>query len=373
MSWTKQIASAFVLLIITITLLELTSLLILRLSHTGLSAVQKEFVFKQVEPNGEFTPTKDYVLPIRQNAKFQWIADEFSVEVRTNSFGLREDFEIRLSEMETIFFGDSFTFGHGVEGYQRYSYLYGKNLTSDKQGKVVSLSYKNGFQPEHYEFYFRNSEDLRPKKVFVGLYLGNDLGSDLEETIYDHSTNQLKLPYRRLFSEGQTGNSPKAFIFPLNKLADSSNFIELFLRVIGKTTFRSYIFKDGFEGPNSTNRKDLERGETSLVDNRAMQSLNRLGSLVNSRGGRLIVVLIPQNYFFRNENPHINPELRGELNSLRKGKNILSETISACKVMALECFDTRPYLNKESYFQTDAHWNPLGHSRVGNALFNQYK
>jgi hypothetical protein len=370
MSWTKKLATAILLLAFTMILLELFSFLILKLKQTGLSAVQKEFVFKQVNPSGEFTPGKDFVLPIRENTTFQWVSNEFSVNVRTNEFGLREDFEVRLSEMETIFFGDSFTFGHGVEAHNRYSFIYSTHLPSDKRKKVVSLSYKNGFQPEHYEFYFRNNEDLRPKKVVVGLYLGNDLGSDLIETDYDHTANQLTLPYRRIFSEGQIGNSPNAFRFPFNKLADSSNFIELFLKVIGKTSFRSYMFKDGFEGPNSTNRKNLERGEVDLVANRAMQSLNRLNSIVDSRGGKLFIVLIPQNYFFGNENPHIDSELKNELSSLRSGENIMSKTISACKALMLECFDTRPYLDRESYFKADAHWNSVGHSRVGVALFN---
>lgn len=373
MIWTKKLAKVLLFLVITTILLELTSLLILRQKQAGLSAVQNEFVFKQMDSSGNFTPGNDYVLPIQENAKFLWVTDEFSVEVRTNGFGLREDFEIRPSEMDTIFFGDSFTFGHGVEGHERYSFVYGSHLPSDKRDKVVSLSYKNGFQPEHYEFYFRNNENLRPKKVFVGLFLGNDLDSDLVETSYDHLANQLTLPYRRLFSQGQFGNSPSAFRFPLSKLADSSNFIELFLRVIGKTPFRPYLFKNGFQGPNSLNSKNLERGEINLVDNRAMQSLKRLSSMVDSRGGKLVVVLIPQNYFFGDENPFIDSELKSELESLRKGKNILSETISACKVLKIDCFDTRPYLDRESYFKYDAHWNSVGHSRVGVALFNYIK
>jgi hypothetical protein len=373
MSWTKKLITVILLFIITIILLELSSLLILKLKKTGLSAVQKEFVFKKVTPIGEFTPDNDYVLPIRENANFQWDSNEFSVKVKTNSFGLREDFEIQLSEMETIFFGDSFTFGHGVEGHERYSYIYKVHLPLEKQKKVVSLSYKNGFQPEHYEFYFRNNENLRPRKVVVGLYLGNDLDSDLAETKYEHLTNQLTLPYRRIFSEGQMGNSLSAFRFPLNRLSESSNFLELFLKVIGKTPFRSYLFKDGFEGPNSVNQKYLEMGEINLINNRAMQSLKRLRTIVNSRGGKLVVVLIPQNYFFGNINPHINAELKGELESLRKGRNILSETISACHALELDCLDTRPYLDSGSYFKTDAHWNSVGHSRVGAALFDHMR
>jgi len=370
MNLIKKFSTVGLVILITVALLELGSLILLKLRSTSLSAVQKEFVFKQVDSSGQFRPTKEYVLPIRENARFQWNADEFSVEVRTNSFGLRENFEIKLSEIEAAFFGDSFTFGHGVEGDERYSFIYASKLPVNKRDRVVSLSYKNGFQPEHYEFYFRNNEDLRPKRVVVGLYLGNDLGSDLTETNYDNSTNELTLPYRRIFSEGQIGNSPTAFRFPLNKLADSSNFVELFLKVVGKTPFRSSLFRDGFEGPNTPNNIQLELGDTELLSNGAMQSLGRLQTLVESRGGKLTILLIPQNYFFGDGNPHIHTELKKNLEMLRRGRSLLSETISACVTLKLDCFDSRPYLIRESYFANDAHWNAKGHSQVGNALFS---
>ena len=329
-------------------------------------AVHTEFLFKQMDSTGKIMPNKDYVAPVRENINFQWESEEFSVGVRINSFGLREDFETTLSNIDTAFFGDSFTFGHGVEVYERYSAVYAMSL--EPQKTVVSLSYKNGFQPEHYEFYFRNNPELKPKKVFVGLYLGNDLGSDLAETLYDSLSNKLELPYRRIFSGGQVGNAPSAFRFPLNYLADRSIFIELFLRVIGTTTYRPYLFRDGFEGPNSPNTIALERGDVDLLDNRALKSLARLRDLVEERDGTLTVILIPQNYYFGDDNPHIHSKLVGEISALRNGKNLLSELLTACAALKLNCMDTRPYLTRDSYFLRDGHWNAKGHREVGVAL-----
>ena len=139
MSWIKRLKTFGNQVIISIILLEIGAGLILKLRY----AIQQEFVFKQLNPTGSFSPTKDYVYPIRENAKFQWIRKDFTVEVRTNSFGLREDFEVKLSEIDTVFFGDSFTFGHGVEGNERYSYVYASNLKFPEKKLRAANAYNN--------------------------------------------------------------------------------------------------------------------------------------------------------------------------------------------------------------------------------------
>src|SRR5262249_25103823 len=69
--------------------------------------------------------------------------------------------------------------------------------------KIASLAYASGFQPEHYEFYFNSHHALAPKLVVVGLYLGNDLESDVRETwihkSQDGRIDDIRLPYRGVF------------------------------------------------------------------------------------------------------------------------------------------------------------------------------
>ena len=96
--------------------------------------------------------------------------------------------------------GDSFTFGHGVNVYDRYS-----NVTARQYPEmtIVSLSYNNGFQPEHYEYFLDRHPEISPKILFIGLYLGNDLDSDLNETRIERASDgkilQLELPYRDVY------------------------------------------------------------------------------------------------------------------------------------------------------------------------------
>lgn len=368
MNWIKKILLGIILALFTVFLLEIGSLFILKVrEHQRLSAVQEEFIFKQVKSDGTITPTKEYVIPIRENIKVQWKMSEFSVEVRTNNFGLREDFNITLPEVLIAFFGDSFTFGHGVNVEERYTNIYASHFPKMKS-KIISLSYKNGFQPEHYEFYFRNNTTLNPKKVVVGLYLGNDLETDILETVYDHSINKLELPYRKIFLKGQWGNNRSRYRYPLNTFADTSNFVELFLKIINRTALRDKLFRNSFNGTNSVNSVEMDKGNIDLRNNRAMQSLLRLNSLVKKRGGEMTIVIIPQNYFFKNSNPHINPDLKKNIDEIRNGKSLLTEVISFCRKFDLDCFNTRPILNEQDYFPGDGHWNASGHRKVGKAL-----
>ena len=364
----KQAAFFIVITVITIGLLEVSSGLILYFKSSKLAAVQDEFVFQQINSDGSFAPTKEYVLPIRKNARFEWISPNFNIEVRTNNLGLREDFEIELKDIEVAFFGDSFTFGHGVNVEDRYTNIFAANFQAIPKNKIASLSYLNGFQPEHYEYYFRNNSDLKPKHVIAGVYLGNDFGSDVLETIYDPETNKLLLPYRRIFEDGQIGMTANSYKFPLDLLADHSYFIELFLKIVGRTQYRSNLFKQGFQEPNAVNAIDLERGKQNLILNRATQALLRLNQYVKERGGNLTILIIPQNYFFTDKNPHIHPYFFSRLSEIRGEDNILKAFKEVCRIRNLNCYDPTPILQESDYFPHDAHWNKAGNHKIGKAL-----
>lgn len=270
--------------------------------------------------------------------------------------------------MTIAFFGDSFTFGHGVEVQDRYTNIFAEKFRTGHIQKVANFSYKNGFQPEHYEYFFRHHPQLRPQHAVVGLYLGNDLGADVAETLFDPGKDQLLLPYRRILKNGQMGNAPFAYRKPLNLLADRSLFTRLLLQLLGQTTFRQYLFKPGFAGPNSPNPVDLETGQADLLSNRAIQSLLRLRSLVEERGGALTILIIPQNYLFRDERPHLHPDLQGSLFQLRHGNNLLIAFKALCLQQQLDCYDPSPLLAPEDYYPRDGHWTTSGHLKAGTAL-----
>jgi hypothetical protein len=364
----KNLMNTVIIFIITTALLESVSFAVLKFYSENLSS--KLSIFKQTNKNGHIEVSKSSVLPVKENVSIHWRTDEFSVTINTNNRGLREKYDVENKDVDVAFFGDSFAFGHGVEGIDRYSYIFSQDPFFLKS-KVVNFSYINGFQPEHYEYYLRNNVDLHPKHVIIGLYLGNDLGSDIEETKYDWKNNSLEIPYRFIARDGTFYNNPMVYKFPLNHLVKASYFVTLFIKTIGKTHYRSYLFNDKLKNPvNQPNEVELELGKETLTKNRAILSLARIQKIINERGGKLTIILIPQNFFFNSDitAAHIHINLKNRINEVTQGYNILKATKDVCEKLSLDCYDPSAILKEWHYFKEDAHWNSEGHFIVGSVL-----
>jgi len=361
-----KIAATITIIALSAGLLEFGSWAVLKIFTTKNNEVVTDtFIFNPINEDGTFDPAHDWVFPIQENANFDWSREEFDVQIRTNSIGLREDFEVDINEVRVAFFGDSFTFGHGVNVGERYTNVFAEKSSDFKATEVVSMSYKNGFQPEHYEYLIRNTKELRPDIYVVGLYLGNDLDADVKETIYDVKSNKLHLPYRLVQSKGQTRVNPTTLAEPFKSLSRYSFTGTLLTKLIGRTDFRRFMFKDGFEGPNAANAVELEVGEADLNLNRALQSIVRLDQIAEDRSGRLVVLLIAQNFYFGDSNPHLHRDLVGKEDQIRNGNNLLKQLSDFCRDKNLNCLDPSPILDRDDFFSKDAHWNPSGHQKVG--------
>src|SRR5215831_17000147 len=66
----------------------------------------------------------DSVFTLKRNYTQRWRTDDFDVVVATNSDGFREDKDFSLKDLDVAFFGDSFTFGWGVNNDQKYTNIF---------------------------------------------------------------------------------------------------------------------------------------------------------------------------------------------------------------------------------------------------------
>lgn len=365
----KNIKNLLVISIITLVLLELASIAILHLRNKNTNQAGGLNIFRQTTESGEIVPTQTYVLPVRDNLDISWSSPEFTVNVTTNSKGFRENFEFEHKDVDVAFFGDSFTFGHGVNNDGRYSYVFAQQPPFN-DSVVVNYSYINGWEPEHYEYYIRNNKELHPKHLIVGLYLGNDLDADVEETEYDPGTNKLKLLERYIYKDGNLMNNPDVYRFPFNKLIGISSFVKLTLSKLNTNkSLRKYLFKE-HKITNAPNRASLESGQEDLSQNRAMMSLRRIDSIVAARGGKFTVLLIPQNFLIAPgvKNPHINDSLKNKTEELRTGNNIKTAVISKFREWNIDYYDPTSTLSLENYLVLDGHWNASGHRIAGEGL-----
>ncbi|WP_430408297.1 hypothetical protein [Kordia sp.] len=373
----KNLKKYLIIFVITLIFLEIGSYIVLRVTsssstkntETTSSYTQIPLtIYKKQNEDGEIQPLKNAVVPVKENYESRWAYREFNVSVKTNKKGLRDTETLENNEVDVAFFGDSFTFGHGVEVEERYSNVFADSL----QGvKVANYAYLSGFQPEHYEYFIRNNKDLQAKHVVVGMYIGNDLASDIQETNYDRATNTLEIPMRMISDEGSIYNAPKLYVFPINKLIRYSYFTKLVVKMINRSHYRKILFENLL--PNVPNSVALETGKESLENNRGIIALQELDNMVSERGGKLTVLLIPQNYFFSKKNPHIHPELKDKINEVIEGDNVYKAIQKELTNRKIDFFNPMPVLNEASYFDEDAHWNKKGHKEVGEALADHIK
>jgi len=365
-----RIATISTVFLITCLLMELCSYLILRIDHT-----YDEFIFHKTNSLGKVIPDEHGVLPVKKNYKTVWKNPEFEVKINTNKIGIREDFNFEYKDVDIAFMGDSFTFGHGVEADERYSNLVAKNYPNLV---VASLSYLNGFQPEHYEFFLKNHPSLRPKIVVVGLFLGNDLGPDLMQTIYDPEKNLLEIPDMLITSYGQRINSPQIYMFPFNYLVGSSNFFTLLVKYANRFQMSKYFLKNAkYSMESAVNTRELESGQTNLNQNRAIQSILRIQKLLEKRNTNLVVLLIPQ-FFYTKYDPTRTSLFVGQKYNLMRAylelgdDNLLEQIKNFCTKSHLSCIDLAKDLSPEDYFIFDGHWKQSGHAKASSKLLEYF-
>jgi hypothetical protein len=322
-------------------------------------------------PVYEDRPASDgRVTPVRGNLNQRWRSSEFDVTIRTNSGGYREDFEFRLADVEFAFMGDSFTFGQGVEASERYTNLFASRL----KGKVdpthvVSLGRNNGFQPEHYEYFLKKHPDLRPKFIVIGLYLGNDLEPDVRETRFDRQSLTIELPYRAIENGEITSTAPYR-IPGFRALVGISQTARLFAIALNQTAYRKYLFAGDAVVPNAYNSSSLEFGVFNEFSQRAFDSLVNIADLARERGGRLVVMLIPQNFYAGTVPvPHLAPALWPRIPEILAGGGLRQAVVGRCKDLGLDCIDAGSVMSANDFFRGDAHWNKEGHRKAADLLY----
>lgn len=365
-----KIRNFLIISVITILLLELCSMLILALFfNEQVYNVANLRIFERTTANGVIdNQGADWVMPVKPNLEENWNYNDFQVTVKTNNRGLRESFEVIDDAVDIAFFGDSFTFGHGVENEERYSYQFAQDPNFINK-KVVSFSYPNGWQPEHYEYYLKKHPNLKPEHSIIGLYLGNDFDSDLNETIYDRESLEISTPYRVVSKEGFLRNRPDIYRFPINPLIHYSSFVKLVVIQLNATTLRENLFADKAVETNRLNNIALEKGELE-EDNRALIALQEIKTLLQERGSQLTVLIIPQDYYFCKDkaSAHIHPDLAKQRSALIEGNNLLKATKKALEKLEIDYFDPSSILEATDYFKIDVHWSAQGHQKIGKAL-----
>ena len=178
----KKAAAALVVLGIVLVLLEGLSWLALRLRPTGnplaLPAAEAALHFYQPSDGWLF-------YRIKPNHAQRFRSDEFDTDIRTNSFGFRENAE-PAGPVDIGVVGDTFAFGHGVEVGERHSDLLRRARAG---GNVWSFALANGYAPPHYLLFLRNNLQFVPQRLVIELFPWNDLSLNMFDMAFERDSN----------------------------------------------------------------------------------------------------------------------------------------------------------------------------------------
>lgn len=359
----RPIGTALMIAAITIALCETVSFFALRILQppSALAIYEDRLV------------SRGRVAAVKALLDQRWRTAEFDVAMRTNSNGYREDFDFRLADVETAFMGDSFTFGHGVEVSERYTNLFaGRMKGKADPARVVSLAGNNGFQPEHYEYFLKMNPELRPKHLVIGLYLGNDLEPDVRETRFDRLNLTLDLPYRAVDNGAVINAAPYRVPFFREQIR-LSRTARLTAILLNRSVYRSVLFEADAAIPNAYNSDSLDFGESNGFSNRAFESLSNIRDLVRRRGGDLVILVIPQNFYAGAvATPHLAPGLWRRASDIRARGGLRAAVLGRCKAMEIDCVDAGSVMTPQDFFAVDAHWNREGHRKAAEVLFRYF-
>ena len=352
------------LFITILIILEFSSFTVLKINE---SYFTEDFIF-DYKLGGKIIPNNEYVLPVKKNFRTRWKTTYFDISIKTNSIGIRDDADMKIENLKIAFLGDSFAFGHGVNIEDSYVSVFKKKVKKFKNTEIASLSYLNGYQPEHYEYFLKANKQLNPKHIILSLYLGNDLYGDLIETDYNFNQNKLELKDQIINRNGQRVQSNLNYIFPFNH-KDKSNFINLVAKIINITQYRIYLFNNPGNF-HATNPETLQRGLSNLKDNRAIKSLIRIKEFTKINRQNLIIVIIPEDFYFVDSynHLHISKELKSKIYEIRSGQNLLKQTVELLDELEFTYINLGLLLQDEDY--NYGHWSIEGNNKVGNYIVN---
>jgi hypothetical protein len=306
-------------------------------------------------------------ISVKKNFEQRWKAPEFSVRVKTNNFGMREDFDHAGERIDVGFYGDSFTFGHGVEAGQRYSDLLRNHLPGKR---VVTFGYLDGWTPPHYYLFLKKHPDLAPDLAVVGLFLGNDLTGDMDESkLVTDAQGELTSVVYLARSVDRRGFLVSVDVNPVTRALRKSWFGEVLLRE--RVPQRLGISPTSPVTAYGHPMEKLDRGELNATSHTCLEYVARMRDLLASRGKRLVVFLIPWSYYV---GPYASPHDEATTADIRRDRPLPKAVAAWCATRGIECVDPIARFQEleakgvRLYFAQDAHWNAEGHRVAAEVL-----
>ena len=293
---------------------------------------------------------------------------EFSTQLRVNSRGVRGpelDLSAEDSRQRLLIIGDSFTFGHGVELEQAFTYRAATMLTDAGEPTIGINGGVPGFGiPDEVAWLEAHGLGFEPDIIVLAVFLGNDLQDARKET-----TELVDGLEAAVQSGGLTDwLNRHSHLFRLTRSSIAGSVERRLRELFGrKPSYSHLMLVEEFEVYSKQWPEEMERARE-----RTAAALERLVEAAGDR--RVAALLIPSNLtlddnrFKETLNQlELDPESVDSGRPRREVTRLLEER-EIPTLDLTEPFATALQNGTALYFVHDRHWTVAGHELAGQLL-----
>jgi len=371
-------------LIQNLLVLFVTLLIIVFFVEVSLRILYPQQTLKSMQESSRKIFVKYDYLPfsLKPNSEDIHITEEFNIHIKINSKGFRnKEFSLEKSANTTriMVFGDSFTFGHGVEENETYS-AFLEDIFGEEKVEVINAGYKAAMSPDSYYLFLKNEiSKYKPDIVIFGIWVGNDL-TDINDNEWLEVDNKglplnikSKLYYvdesnrlrnKNFIDDGSLyrtiGNFLWKYSQTYNLVRNKFSFLLIKIRKSVQDDF-DCIYCDGFNKKHESTWKDMK-----LI-------MEASKEIANSNSFELIVAILPTKEQVDNKEweRYINFHKDREI-VMERPQTEFKEILDSLDIGYIDLLPDFQKLNVDNsfYFENEPHWNVNGHDLVAQKLYN---
>jgi len=248
-----------------------------------------------------------------------------------------------------VFLGDSFTWGYEVEADEMFVTILRERLP---QLEIYNLAHR-GYGTDQTYLSFRQWKERRTIRFAILMFTENDAWESNGDFRYEKHKPLFEVVDDRLVLTNVPVPKSERWTRPPSR----GSSVQTLKSRLARQLFRSHFLND-----LNFRRKLLTRGAdaptTHLPDLELTGRLIReLRDLVETRGGRLIVVAIPSKRQFMGDPRYVPYQDRIRV---------------LCERLALDYLDLAPAFERawlRTYFRRGIHWNRHGHEVAADAIY----
>ena len=291
---------------------------------------------------------------------------EWSI-IKSDRYGFNNpDTEWNKSSVDSIFLGDSFTYGACVSQENNIVSQYRKLLNNNKSSSL-NLGYLSNGPLLYYTTFREYAKNLNPKHVFFMYWEGNDLSN-----LYEELKSQLLNRYinNSKFSQNLKNRQKEIDEFWKNKYDISDKKFDkrtksTFIKFATFFYLREYLQVSKVTKQNMDFRSDILSSQEEIYLPNLEIILKKLNTKITSNGGNFYFVYLPS---FQRYKQNIKKK-----NEYQK-KNKILEILNRNKIHLIDIsVEFEKYQNPIEFFplSRDGHYNKKGYKLVAEKIFKE--